>query len=590
LLVSFLIAGALLAQTPAQDRAKQDRLQWWRDAHFGMFIHWGLYAVPAGEWKGQQIPGIGEWIMNRAKIPVVEYEQLAKQFNPTKFDAEAFVQVAKAAGQKYMVITAKHHDGFAMWHSKVSKYNVYDATPFHRDVVGELAEACRRNGMRLGFYYSQTQDWHERDATGNNWDFPDKSKKDFDKYLHEKAIPQVRELLTNYGPVALIWFDTPINITPAESQELVDLVHSIQPNCLVDGRIGNDKGDYASMDDNQSPVNVLNYDWETPVTLNDTWGFKKYDNNWKSSETLIRQLADAVSKHGNYLVNVGPTADGIIPEASVERLRGVGDWMRVNGEAIYGATASPYPYEFEWGSVTAKPGRLYLQFSEWPKQGDFTLYGLSNKVSKAYALAARGAHILVSQKTVQGRHELHLKMPAAAPDPNMSVVALEMQGAPDVDRALTQQPDGTVTLSPVFAKVEGPAIRIDSRGVAQNWVNSADILKWDFKLVRPGTYEVVAMTAEVRRALDWSQAEWSGGHDVKVSIGDRSVEGVVERQGEKIDPRNPNFRDVRSVIGKIELSATGAQQLQVRAVKINAEKRLGFRLREIRLVPAGAGK
>jgi hypothetical protein len=236
-------------------------------------------------WKGQEIRGIGEWIMNRAKIPVKEYEKLAEQFNPVKFNADEWVQIAKDAGQKYMVITSKHHDGFAMYHSLASKYNVVDATPFKRDVCKELADACARNDMRLGFYYSQAQDWHEPNGIGNTWDFGPDDKKDFDEYFNGKAIPQVREILTGYGPVCLVWFDTPKNVmTEERSMKLKNVVHELRPACLIDGRIGKAGADYQSTGDNKIPDAVKPGDWETPATLNDTWGFKTNDNNWKSGQ------------------------------------------------------------------------------------------------------------------------------------------------------------------------------------------------------------------------------------------------------------------------------------------------------------------
>src|SRR5215213_2770508 len=259
------------------DKLNEKRLEWFRDARFGMFIHWGLYAVPAGEWKGKPISGLGEWIMNRAKIPVREYEQLAPQFNPVKFDAVEIVRLAKNAGMKYIVITSKHHDGFAMYHSRASRFNIVDATPFKRDPLKELADAAQKAGIKLGFYYSQTQDWHEPDAVGNDWDFRDESKKNFAKYLEEKVKPQVTEILTNYGPIGLIWFDTPRNITKEHAQQLVDLVHKIQPDTLVSGRVGNALGDYAEARDNAFPDAAVAMDWETPATINDTWGFKTHD-------------------------------------------------------------------------------------------------------------------------------------------------------------------------------------------------------------------------------------------------------------------------------------------------------------------------
>ncbi len=294
------------------DPARAERLAWFHQAKYGLFIHWGLYAIPAGEWKGKRIPGIGEWIMNRARIPVREYEQLAKQFNPVKFNAEEWVQLAKDAGMKYIVITSKHHDGFALYGSKVSKYNIVDATPFKRDALKELAAACAKHNMPLGFYYSQAQDWHDPNGAGNSWDFGPNDKKDFDKYLREKAEPQVRELLTDYGPVALVWFDTPQMMDAARAQRFTDIVRSLQPKTLIDGRLGA-AGDYVTTGDNVIPPDVQSDAWEVPATTNHTWGYKTYDHDWKSPGQITFKLVDIVSKGGNYLLNVGPMADGIIP-------------------------------------------------------------------------------------------------------------------------------------------------------------------------------------------------------------------------------------------------------------------------------------
>ena len=563
----------------------QSRIAWWRDARFGMFIHWGLYAIPAGEWKGRQIPGIGEWIMNRAKIPVTEYEQLAKDFNPVDFDAERWVRTAKAAGQKYMVITAKHHDGFAMFHSKVSKYNVYDATPFHRDPIAELAAACKRNGMPLGFYYSQTQDWHERDGNGNTWDF-DPAKANFDKYLHEKAIPQVRELLKNYGPVALIWFDTPRIITEAESKELADVVHELQPNCLVDGRIGNDKGDYRSTGDNEIPVKVMDYDWETPVTTNDTWGFKKNDTNWKSSQTLIRQLVDVASKNGNYLLNVGPTAKGVIPEPAIERLQQVGAWLKTNGDSVYATKPTPYPYEFNWGSVTAKDNRLYLGVVEWPKSASFELYGLSNRVRKASVLGQKNSKLKFTQSKADGHDALRIEIPATAPDPNVSVIQLDLDGTPNVSQQLTQQPDGSVTLNCALGKLPSATkVKVSNRGITSNWFDTSETVAWDFELYRPGTYEVLARTAPQRSAGGWDSSLWEQGNELEVGVGSKKAASVLKNDGMIADPRNPLTPDIKSKLGTVSLQP-GAQHLTVTAIKIGNERKLGVRLREIELVPA----
>ncbi len=415
------------------EEQREKRLAWWREAKFGMFIHWGLYAILAGVWKGKEIPGIGEWIMNRAKIPVAEYEQLAEQFNPVEFNAQEWVRVAKNAGMKYIVITSKHHDGFSMYDSKVTTYDIMDATPFERDPLKELAEACRKEDIKFCFYYSHAQDWHHPDAAGNNWDFPDEEKKDFAKYFEEKVKPQVRELLTLYGPIGIMWFDTPRVITEEQSEELAAFVHELQPDCLVSGRVGHGAGDYQQMGDNQIPDRRVEGDWETPATINDTWGYKRYDHNWKSIRALIQKLADIVSNGGNYLLNVGPTAEGIIPKPSVDRLVEVGEWLKTNGEAIYGASASPFPHELEWGTITAKPNKLYLHVFEWPDE-ELLLYGLRNQVQKAYLLADRKQEALkIVQEYEVDQHTLRMRVPAEAPDENVSVIVLEIEGEPDID-------------------------------------------------------------------------------------------------------------------------------------------------------------
>jgi len=416
-----MMDNAIRAGRSQREGAQQDpRLDWWRDAKFGMFIHWGLYAIPAGIWKGVEIPGIGEWIMYRAQIPVREYEQLAREFHPVQFDAAQWVSLAKRAGQKYMVITAKHHDGFCLFDSKVTDYDVVDATPFGRDILKELAAECQKQGMRLGFYYSQTQDWHHPDGDGNTWDY-DESQKDFASYVENYVKPQVRELLTHYGPVCLIWFDTPKGMTEPQSRSLVELVHELQPECLVCGRVGNDMGDYASAGDNQIPAAAVALDWETPATINDTWGYKSYDHNWKSVPDLVHKLVDIVSKGGNYLLNVGPTAQGVIPPPSVERLLAMGAWLEANGEAVYGTRPGPVQ-GLAWCRTTQKDGCIYLHVFEWPAGGALRVPGLAGRVSAAYLLTDPARLLQVGAAA----DDLLVQGPTAAPDPTDTVVVLRV--------------------------------------------------------------------------------------------------------------------------------------------------------------------
>lgn len=414
-----VLPDAIRAGRDQRPGARSDpRLDWWREARFGMFIHWGLYAIPAGEWKGEDIPGIGEWIMHRARIPVTEYDQLAKQFNPTKFDAKAWVSLAKAAGQKYMVITAKHHDGFCLFNSDATDYNMVDATPFGRDVIKELAQECQKQGIRFCFYYSQTQDWHHPDGWGNNWDY-DPDQKGFSGYVEEYVKEQISELLTNYGPIGLVWFDTPMIISEQESRSLLEHCRKLQPDCIVCGRLGNALGDYASAGDNKIPSHAIDMDWETPATINDTWGFKTKDDNWKSVEDLIRKLVDIVSKGGNYLLNVGPTAEGVIPQPSVERLLAMGEWLKVNGESVYGTQAGPIQ-GLDWCRSTVKSGSIYLHVFDWPTGGIIRVSGV--QASKAYLLGVPDeAPLSLTQDgdgvTIQG--------PVAAPDAIDTVIVLE---------------------------------------------------------------------------------------------------------------------------------------------------------------------
>src|SRR5438045_1712142 len=329
-ILSSLAPLARAATDEPETKEKRDaRMKWWREARFGMFIHWGVYSVPAGTYKGEQSKHIGEWLMRDFNIPVDEYAAYTKDFNPVKFNADEWVKLAKNAGMKYIVITSKHHDGFAMFKSKASAYNIVNATPFKRDVLKELADACARGGIRMGFYYSQSQDWHAPNGAGNEWDFGPDDKKDYDQYLRGKAEPQVKELLTNYGKVALIWFDTPRMMTGDRGPRFTQIVRSLQPNTLIDGRLGVE-GDYRSTGDNVIPSESSTEAWETPATINDTWGFRSDDTNWKSPGQIAFRLVDIVSKGGNYLLNVGPTAEGIIPQASADVLRTVGRWLQVN--------------------------------------------------------------------------------------------------------------------------------------------------------------------------------------------------------------------------------------------------------------------
>jgi len=419
-------------------QAREQRTQWWREARFGMFIHWGLYAIPAGKWKGKEYKGYSEWIMHKAKIPVKEYEKLAARFNPVKFDARQWVKLAKNTGMKYMVITAKHHDGFAMFGSKVNPYNIVDATPFERDPIKELSQACRKAGIKFGCYYSVDRDWHHPDAfcgnqgEGNTWDFPNTTRKDFDKYLNEKALPQLKELLTGYGPLGIMWFDGVGTKTPQQNEQIIAMIRTLQPQCLINSRLGDWKkyiwGDYRSMDDDEVADKLLPYGWENPGTINRTYGYSEVSQRWRSHTDIIRMLADIASKGGNYLLNIGPKPDGTIPPRTVRILQEVGKWMDKYGESIYGTTGSRIG-RFPWGRCTTKPGKYYLHVFDWPSGDEIALPKIDVSIKKAYLLADPAKKPLKCRSTGDGNVIIELdtiSMPPEALDASDTVIVLDV--------------------------------------------------------------------------------------------------------------------------------------------------------------------
>ena len=572
--------------------AGRDDLAWWREARFGLFIHWGLYAIPAGLWKGRPTPYAGEWIMFHMKIPVATYEQLAAKFNPRHWDARAIVRLAKDAGMGYLVITAKHHDGFAMYRSAANPYNVVDATPWHHDPMADLARECRRQGIRLCFYYSQDLDWHHPDGAWNDWDY-DKRKKQTDRYLREKVFPQLTELLTGYGPVGMIWFDTPLTISRDQSAAIRRLVKRLQPHCLVSGRIGHGLGDYSLPRDNFLPPGRLEGDWETCATLNHTWGFRRDDHDWKSATNLITTLVDLASKGSNYLLNVGPDADGVVPKASADRLRAVGAWLKVNAAAVRGAAPSPFRYDFPWGRITTRGRTLYFNFFGTPPRR-FRLHGLRTRVTGVSALADSRRRFSFRQtaELATGMPILNIDFKGVRRTKPVTVIAVALAAAPAVEALTLQQPDGGITLIGPMAKVgtraAKPAMRIGGNGLSENWRNTEDFIDWRFLVLRPGSYDATVVTTH--QHLE----PWSGGHTLRLESAGRVLRRVTKRDALVPGLRSVYYPQIATRFGRLVFPRAGAYTLRLRAERLNLKAKNktffsdgGIQFSEIRLVPAG---
>lgn len=572
--ISRAAEQALPQETPAEHDA---RMAWFREARFGMFIHWGVYSVPAGQWKG--VNRYGEWFMEETKMPVSEYEKFAKQFNPVKFDAQQWVRIAKDAGMRYIVITSKHHDGFGMYRSELTDWCI-KSTPFQRDPLKELAAACKEAGVTFCFYHS-IMDWHHPDwGTRRKWnDRAPSTPPDMDRYTaYMKG--QLKELITGYGPLGILWFDGEWESpwTHDRGVDLYNYVRGLQPSIIINNRVGKaragmggmDKGakrvgDYGTPEQEIPPTGFgTGVDWESCMTMNNHWGYNQADQNWKSTRTLLRNLIDCASKGGNYLLNVGPISEGLIPGQSVERLGEIGAWMKVNSQSIYGTTASPFK-RLPYGKCTQKPGKLFVHVFDWPQNGKL-LVPISNQAKKAYLLA-QPASALKSETSEQGQT---LVLPGAVPDANASVVVLEIDGPPAVlafSPVLRQAADGSLTLPAAEAVTHGDKIRFEggaNRDCIGFWLNPSDWVQWQFEVTKTGKFNVTAEIAS------------QGSGSFTVAVGQQKIEAKAPNTGDY-----GKFQKVE--LGTIAIEAGGKASLDVKAVAAGWQ---ALNLKSIKLTPA----
>lgn len=484
--------------TVMSDALKSGKAKLFDEGNFGMFIHWGLFSNLGGKWKDKTYYGIGEWLMHKrvANIPPKEYMETAKDFNPVKYDAKRIAQLAKDAGMKYIIITSKHHEGFAMFDSKVSDFNIVDATPFGRDPMHELSEACHELGLGFGFYYSHNQDWTAPGGTRGPKVDENGNEVTFKDYFYNKCKPQVREICTNYGQIDFVWFDTPGDMPKEYVVELADMVRELQPKAMMCSRVGYGMGDYASIGDMEVPTRNVEGLWETCDTNNDSWSYAWYDNNFKSPKVILGRLIETVGRGGSYLFNIGPKPDGSVPDIGALFLEETGEWLKKYPQVVYDAGSSPWGYALPWGDVTKKENKLFLAVSKWPKDGKLYLPGLDGKINKLSLL--KGDKKEKIKYTMENDwHVIHV--PLKAPEELISVIEVELdpKQKPSVKTNLGIYPNVDVKLLTEFGEVtnaEQKNVRWMEKfgewkhaNQVSNWEKDGEVT-WEVNLQQPGYY------------------------------------------------------------------------------------------------------
>ena len=588
-------------------KAIQQALENWRDLKYGMFIHFGLYSILAGEWEGETVKGLGEWLQCKKKIPNRLYSETTKRFNPIHWNPEEIVSLAHKAGMRYLVITAKHHDGFALFDTQVSDFSIGN-TPYQKDLLKPLVEACRRYGILPCFYYSQDLDWNDPDGGGNNWDF-EVQNKNFPQYLERKVKPQLKELLTQYGEIGLIWFDVPVTLSLDQSRELADYVHQLQPRCLVNGRIGHGCGDFENLGDNQVPGGRSLSFAETAGTLNDCWGYTNADQNWKTPRELIIQLCELASKGVNYLLNIGPDGMGRVPQETKHTLTQIGQWMDRCGVAIYQTEPNPFPLSFPWGVITMRGNTIYLLLTQ-STATNLEMAGILHPPHSARFLGFPEDSIQMSWD----KGLLRLEWTSSS-EPLIPVIELVFEEQVRLDTRLGQLPNGMVVLPAHLSRIvieeaeknqtldfaklpEDIRVQYESKiklwgdkrphpwlmqhecgGYIENWRSTKNYIEWTFFLQRPGRYDVYVSSVSSK------YTPWEGCHRAKVMVDEVGCEGYLFKDTLIDSPRSRYYPENSCKLGAILISRTGTLCLKLWATEILLHLPEGFAITEIKLIP-----
>lgn len=569
----------------ASMRKHNQRIAWWREAKFGMFIHWGIYSLAGGEWHGKEVGGYAEHLMRKEKISRADYLQLAKQFNPIYFDAESWVLAAKRAGMRYFIVTAKHHDGFAMYDTRYSDFNSIQQTPFHRDPMAELAEACRKYGLKFGFYYSHAFDWEHSDAPGNDWEYHNPGGDKLigganwydrhpewlpkaQRYVNEKAIPQIQELLRNYHP-DIMWFDTPHKLPFSENLRILKAIREIDSNVVINGRLARSTtenfGDYQNTADRPAEFFPVTGDWEAIPTTNESYGYSKYDHSHKPASFFIRLLTKAASKGGNLLMNIGPKGDGAFDPKDTRILDSIGPWINKNSESIYRTEPTMLPVQ-SWGVTTQRKHKLYLHVFNWPKNGVLLVGGLKNEVRRVYCLGDPGKNLSIQRITPQ---DLSIELPANARDSVNTVVVIELKNAVlSVDNARLLDAEQENRLLAFDATLTGKGFKYGdgkrNRYYVDGWKSSEQKLSWPIRVIKPMRYQL-----KIKYLAD------TMGNSYEVNVDGKTLKGET-----KINNSTEDF--VSEVLGEVTLTNPRCT-LEIKADRINSGELM--KLFEIQLIP-----